>query len=218
MYNLKNVEKYLSKEEMEYCIDILHKYDENVDDSHNSHHIIPVINTMMKMYHYHKKCVNMKMCIFIALLHDVGLTINPDRKIHHLTSKEFVLNDENLKKFFNDDEINTIAIAVSEHRSSINTKTTLYSSMISDADTLAGYNIRKIINRSYKYNINNGCNENEIIDKMYDHLVKKYGHGGYNKFCLPESLDMSDEYTEEMQYFLSDKDRFTKLVNEVIIK
>ena len=73
MYNLKNVEKYLSKEEMKYCIDILHKYDENVDDSHNSHHIIPVINTMMQMYYYHKKCVNMKMCIFIALLHDVGL-------------------------------------------------------------------------------------------------------------------------------------------------
>ena len=218
MYNLKNVEKYLSKEEMKYCIDILDKYDENVDDSHNSHHIIPVINTMMRMYYYHEKFVNMKMCIFIALLHDVGLTINPNRENHHITSKEFVLNDKNLKKFFTNDEINTIAIAVSEHRSSISIKTTLYSSMISDADTLAGYSIRKLINRTYKYNINNGCNENEIIDKMYDHLVKKYGHDGYNKFCLAESLDISEEYTKEILYFLSDKVRFTKLANEVIIK
>lgn len=218
MYNLKNLEKYLTKDEIEYCINILQQYDANVDDSHNSKHIIPVINTIIKLQKYHEQYTDIRLCIFIALLHDIGLTINPNRKIHHLTSKEYVMKDNTLKQFFNEDEINIIANAVYEHRSSIKEKSSLYSMLISDADTLAGYNIRKIIKRMIIFyrSSKNDYNNEQLLNIMYDHLVNKYGKNGYNSFCLPETIDESYTNEKEIMYFINNKNRFISLAKEFI--
>lgn len=48
-----------------------------------------------------KSDLNYDMVYVIAAYHDVGLI--KDRKTHHIHSKEFVQNDNNLKRWFTED-------------------------------------------------------------------------------------------------------------------
>ena len=82
--------------------------------SHDMRHIERVIETITMLARYFNLDENM--AFTIASYHDVGLSI--DRKHHEITSGQALANDEKLREFFTEEQIETMREAVEDHRGS----------------------------------------------------------------------------------------------------
>lgn len=73
------------------------------------------------------------MVYVIAAYHDIGHHI--DSKNHEVISADIMSKDENLKKFFTDEELIIIKEAIEDHRaSSKEDSRTIYGKIVSSAD------------------------------------------------------------------------------------
>ena len=121
-----------------------------------------------------------------AACHDLGLVNGRDR--HHLDSGEIVRNDVNLRRWFNEDEIETIAQAAEDHRASgENEPRSIYGKLVAEADRLIDPEniIRRTIQFGFKHYPQLGRDGH--IDRAISHLKEKYGRGGYLKLWIPWS-------------------------------
>ena len=191
---------------------ILDSYN-SFDKGHGINHILTVINSSLKLSRFYD--VKIPMVLTIAIFHDLGLKVN--RKFHHIHSKNFLINDEILKKWFNAEDIITMGNACEDHRASNNyTPRTIYGLIISDADRTT--DIIDMITRCYNYSKKHfpKLNEIETYDRVYSHLTEKYGQNGYAKLYLPESESILMEPIYEARKFLDNKDAFKKIYNETV--
>lgn len=188
----------------------------NFDGAHSIGHASDVIEKSMKLSKYFED-IDENLVYTIAAYHDVGLA-SGDRKNHHIESEIFVKNDDNLKIFFTDEEINIIAIACKEHRtSSKETPSSIYSCIVSDADGTDPIEI--MIERSYYYSLKNytfkiSKNSNKIYEDIYAHLFSKYGKNGYCKYHLKESYKLFNK--KEIEDILDNEGLFKNIYNRVI--
>ncbi|WFD10318.1 HD domain-containing protein [Tepidibacter hydrothermalis] len=206
------VNKELKKYIEENILPIYH----HLDDAHNIHHARDVIKKSMKLSSFFDN-IDENLVYAIAAYHDVGLA-SGDRKKHHIESEIFVRKDNNLKRFFSDEDIDIIAIGCREHRtSSKDTPSSIYSCIVSDADGTDPIDI--MIERAYNYadkNYNSEIlkNNNEIYEDIYAHLLNKYGKNGYCKYHLKESYKLFNK--KEIEDILDDKELFGSIYDEVI--
>lgn len=188
----------------------------NFDGAHTIDHARDVIEKSIKLSKFFDD-IDENLVYTIAAYHDIGLDFG-DRKNHHIESEIFVRNDDNLKKFFNDKDIDVIAIGCREHRtSSKETPSSIYSCIVSDADGTDP--IERMIERSYNYSLKNYTleilkNENKIYEDVYNHLFSKYGKNGYCKYHLKESYKLFNK--KDIENILGDKKVFKTIYNEVI--
>ena len=121
-----------------------------------------------------------------AACHDLGLVNGRDR--HHLDSGEIIRNDSELRRWFNEEEIETIAQAAEDHRASgENEPRSIYGKLVAEADRLIDGEtiIRRTIQFGFKHYPELGREGH--IDRAIGHLIEKYGRGGYLKLWIPWS-------------------------------
>lgn len=121
-----------------------------------------------------------------AACHDLGLVNGRDR--HHLDSGEIIRNDLNLRRWFREEEIETIAQAAEDHRASGDKEPrSIYGKLVAEADRLIDPEniIRRTIQFGFKHYPQLGRDGH--IDRAISHLKEKYGRGGYLKLWIPWS-------------------------------
>ncbi len=191
---------------------IFPEYQKN-DKGHKLDHIEYVIQRSLK-FATTIPDINYDMVYTIASYHDIGHSI--DAKNHEIVSSEILLNDQNLKKFFSDEEINIMKEAVEDHRASLEyTPRSIYGKIVSSADR--NTDITNPIKRTYEYRIahNQDTNTQTIIDESYNHLKEKFGTKGYaTEKMYFEDLDYK-KFLEDIVTLLNDKEKFEKLYREI---
>jgi len=202
----------VNEELLEYIEkEIFPLYNRN-EEGHGIEHIKLVIERSLKFAE--KYDVNIDMVYTISAYHDIGHYI--DRKKHEIISAEIFMEDEYMKKYFNEEQRNIIKEAIEEHRASNrNEPRTIYGKIVSTADRTI-MSIDDSIRRTYYYGKNNYSNlsEEEQYERVYDHLRRKYGENGYARFYLED--EEYEEALRKLREALSDKKSFIKRVEKVI--
>lgn len=180
------------------------------DAAHGVDHVMGVIARSLSL----ARLVNAdeRLAYVAAAYHDLGLV--GGREKHHLLSGEMVMQDAFLASYFTSDELQLIKEAVEDHRaSSSSSPRSIYGKIVAEAD-------REIIPRIIvKRTILYGKSHEPFLDKegqyerTRDHIVKKYGEGGYLKLWLP--LKQNVEGLKTLRSYLKDETSFRHLFDEM---
>lgn len=181
--------------------EILPRYD-SFDNAHQQDHARSVINnSLMLAKHYD---VDVNMVYAIAAYHDTGLC--EGRETHHEVSKQILMADNELRKWFDEEQMSTMGDAVEDHRASSEREPrSLYGKIVAEADR--DIDALKIVKRTVQY----GMKHYKELDKeahwtrAQAHLNEKYGEGGYLKLWIPESPNAAR--LTELRQLLADKER-----------
>ena len=191
---------------------ILPKYEKN-DKAHNLEHINYVTNRSLK-FADNIKDINYDMVYTIASYHDIAHHI--DAKNHEKLSSEILTNDNNLKKFFDEEQIKIMAEAVYDHRASLETEPrSIYGKIISSADR--NTDIDNILRRTYQYRIkhNPEYSLEEIIEESKQHIIDKFGHKGYAVEKMYFKDIEYEKFLNDVKTLTEDNDLFIKRYKEV---
>lgn len=204
--------KELNEELVEYIEKkIFPLYDRN-EFAHGINHIKTVIRRSLELADGYD--VDFNIVYTVAAYHDLGHFI--DRKRHEIISAEIFMKDENIKRWFSDEQRLVIKEAIEDHRASCNhVPRTIYGKIVSTADRTI-VDIDNTIKRSYTYGKKNyiGLSEEEQFDKVYEHLVEKYGERGYAKVYLKEKE--FDEAVSKLRQALENREEFIERVKRVV--
>ena len=146
--------------------------------------------------------VNPSMVFVTAAFHDTGVVEGRER--HHIVSGRIVRSDPKLKEWFDEEQIETIAEAVEDHRASSQREPrSIYGKIVAEADR--DIDKEKIVIRTIEY----GQSHYPLLDKeslwrrTLQHLHEKYAEDGYLKLWLPESPNR--QRLEELRALIADE-------------
>ena len=182
---------------------IFPEYSKN-EQAHNIEHIKYVINRSFKFADTVPN-INYNIVYTIAAYHDIGHHI--DSKRHEMISGEIMSRDENLKKFFSDEELKIIKEAIEDHRASSNHEPrSIYGKIVSTADR--NNTVKACLRRSYTYGrkLEPDSTDEELFERAYKHLNMKFGENGYAKFFFKD--EEYENFLKEIRELLSDKKLF----------
>lgn len=191
---------------------IFPEYEKN-ESAHDINHIKYVIDRSMKFAKEVPE-INIDMTYTIAAYHDIGHHI--DAKSHEKVSAEILENDKGLKQFFTDQQIKVMKEAVEDHRASSKYEPrTIYGKIVSSADR--NTDIETSIKRTYSYTkkYNSNFTLEELIEESRQHLIKKFGNGGYATSKMYFKDGEYEKYLKELTELTSNKEKFTKKYKEV---
>ena len=183
------------------------------DSGHNLDHIKYVIDRSMKFASIVDD-INFDMVYTIAAYHDIGHYI--DAKNHEKISAEILLNDDNLKDFFDDEQIKTMSEAVYDHRASMEGEPrSIYGKIVSSADrnTLVEVPLR----RTYAYRLahNPELTIEQIIEESRQHIINKFGQNGYATEKMYFEDPDYEKFLEEISLLAENESEFKKRYCEV---
>ena len=192
-----------------------------VDKGHRKPHIDDVINRSLKFAeaynNVHEDKLNYDMVYTIAAYHDVGLSKAP-RKIHEQKSAEMLLEDKELLRFFNPEQIAIMAVAVRDHRASNDhDPESIYGKIVSQADR--SFDLNHIIHRAYQYRQNDiECMNNRdlMISEIIKHIIEKYGDNGYARSKMWFEDERLSSFFKEVSDLSKDYNKLYKLINNTI--
>lgn len=149
-----------------------------------------------------------------AAMHDLGIC--EGREEHHLASGRIIREDMNLRRWFSEEEIETIAQAAEDHRASSTTPPrSLLGCIIAEADR--DIEPETIVRRTVEY----GLSHYPTLDReghwqrTLDHLHEKYAEGGYLKLWMDDSPNKAP--LAELRKLIRDEEKlrvlFDKLLN-----
>ena len=201
--------------------DELRKYiEENVfplyernERGHNLEHIQYVIRRSMKFAKTIDD-INYDMVYTIAAYHDIGHYKDP--KLHEQISSDMLLADDNLKKFFTEDQIKIMGEAIVDHRASLEyTPRSIYGKIVSSADRST--DIDSIIRRTYSYRLKHSPNSSleNIIEDSKQHIIEKFGKNGYAKEKMYFEDDEYENFLNKVDVLVSSNEEFIKRYKEV---
>lgn len=210
MYNVK-------PQILEYVGEHVFPVYENDNGAHGIGHIKQVINRSFELIKICDLDLDHNMVYVIAAYHDLGHHI--DAKTHEEISGKLFIEDENMKKWFTDEERNTIKEAIEDHRaSSDHEPRSTYGKLVSTADRTI-MSIDEYIKRTYLYGLKNypELSAEDRINRIYEHLNKKYGEDGYAKMYfedqkLKDALTRIREELKDKEYF---KERTRKIIENM---
>lgn len=157
------------------------------DPAHREDHALTVINHAMSLLDAKPDLdIDRNILKMAAACHDLGLVNGRDR--HHLDSGEIIRKDENLRRWFSEEQIETIAQAAEDHRASGTSEPrSMYGKIVAEADRVIDQDtiIRRTIQFGHKHYP--GLSPEEHIARAVSHLKEKYGRGGYLKLWIPWS-------------------------------
>ena len=122
----------------------------------------------------------------IAAYHDTGLVAG--REYHHIVSSEIVCNDERLREWFDDAQIEVMAEAVVDHRASNSREQrSIYGKIVAEADRIIDG--ATIVRRTIQYGLAHypEMTKEQQYQRFVEHINEKYADGGYLKLWIPES-------------------------------
>ena len=181
------LKKYIEK-------NIFPKYDKFY--SHGMIHINNVIENMLMLADYYDLDCNM--AYTIASYHDSGLSV--DRENHEYESGKILINDKELKKYFNEEQLITMKEAIEDHRGSRKIRPrNFYGECVSDSDR--DFDIKLLVKRQISTSIKHYPNYNfeEHFDNCYSYMCKRLNDNG--KFNLwtnnPILVERRDRFQKE---------------------
>ena len=130
--------------------------------------------------------IDRDMLFAAAACHDLGLINGRDR--HHLDSGEIIRADMLLRKWFTEENIETIAQAAEDHRASgKSAPRSIYGMLVAEADRVIDPDT--IIRRTVQFGLDRypELDMEGHIERATAHLKEKYGRGGYLKLWIPWS-------------------------------
>ena len=160
--------------------DILPQYDA-FDGGHKRDHAETVIRESLKLARAYD--ADETMAYVIAAYHDLGLKF--DREKHHIHSGEILMADENLRKWFTEEQLLTMRDAVEDHRASgKNPPRTIYGAIVAEADRQI--DPLTVVHRTMAYSLKllPDADFETLYQRSLDHLHEKYAEGGYLKLWL----------------------------------
>lgn len=163
--------------------EIIPLYD-NFDAAHQRDHVTMVIKQSLDIAEHLD--VDKDMVYVIAAYHDTGLCEGRER--HHEVSAQIIKADKNLRKWFTEEQIQTMADAAEDHRASAKHEPrTIYGRIVAEADRFI--DPETIVHRTIQYGLDHypGLSKEQQYDRMMQHLHEKYGRNGYLKLWFPES-------------------------------
>lgn len=189
-------------------------YEDNIG-GHGIEHIESVINRSFELIKEFNLDVDSNMVYVIAAFHDIGYKTNP--KEHEEVSSEMFLNNEEMKKYFNEDEIKTIAEAIVDHRASLEYEArSIYGKIVSSADR--EIYASRVFKRSLLFQKDKLKDKDhdimDVIENSYQKLFSKYGKDGYAKMYFPDKK--YNDFLSEMHDILNDKDKFINIEKQII--
>ncbi|MBQ4205517.1 MAG: HD domain-containing protein [Bacteroidales bacterium] len=162
---------------------ILPRYD-SFDAAHRRDHVSMVIKQSLEIAEHLD--INPDMVYVIAAYHDTGLC--EGREHHHEVSAKIIKADKNLRKWFTEEQIQTMADAAEDHRASAkNEPRTIYGRIVAEADRFI--DPETIVRRTIQYGLDHypELSKEQQYERMMQHLNEKYGRNGYLKLWFPES-------------------------------
>lgn len=157
---------------------------ESFDKAHQRDHAYQVIERSLNLAKHYD--VDINMVYAVAAYHDTGLC--EGRETHHTASKHIILTDKNLRKWFNEEQIATMADAAEDHRaSSGHEPRSIYGKIVAEADRLI--DPETVMRRTIQYGIDHypQLDKEGQYQRFKQHLIEKYSDTGYIKLWLPES-------------------------------
>ena len=191
---------------------VLPCYD-SFDKGHRRDHAQYVIDTALYLSGFYDVDVNM--VAVAAACHDLGLC--EDRKAHHLVSGRIIRADSELRKWFSESQIETIAQAAEDHRaSSDHEPRTIYGKIIAEADRQIIP--ETVILRTIQFGLKNypELDKEGHWQRTVEHLNEKYADGGYLKLWIPESPNA--ERLEELRTIIRDRKALRKSFDNIYDK
>ena len=191
--------------------DILPRYD-FFDAAHQRNHAEEVIARSLALYQHYE--VNLDMVYAIAVYHDTGLC--EGREMHHLVSGRIIREDKKLRDWFSEEQIETMAQAVEDHRaSSGHEPRSIYGKIVAEADRLI--TPEKVIRRTIQFGLDHypELDKEGQYQRFRQHLLEKYSDSGYLKLWLPESENVSK--LEELRKIIRDEDKMRKAFEMVFL-
>ena len=154
---------------------IIPQYDK-FDKAHQRDHVWMVISQSMDLAA--RLDVDAELVYVIAAYHDIGLCEGRER--HHTVSAQMLLADDELRKWFTESQLQTMAEAVEDHRaSSDHEPRSLYGRIVAEADRFIDPDT--VIRRTVQYGMEHypELDKKGHYERMVQHLREKYGRDGY---------------------------------------
>ncbi|MCI8277105.1 MAG: HD domain-containing protein [Clostridia bacterium] len=207
-YYTKEVREDL-KNYIEECI--FPKYEPN-DKAHGIIHIREVIRRSFALNDTMKLHLDKNMIYAISACHDLGKYINSD--IHEKLAADIFIKDENMKKYFTDEQRNIIKDAIEDHRSSKeDNPRTIYGKLISSADR--NTRIEIVFIRSFFVAKAKMPEENieDYLDYTFKRLSKRYSMENPENMFLEDNIYKT--FLNDMRNLLKDEQSFKDKYCEV---
>lgn len=192
---------------IEECV--IPRYDA-FDKGHQRDHAEYVIETALALSKHYD--VDEEMIAVAAACHDLGLVV--DRANHHLESGRIIREMPELRNWFSDEQIETVAQAAEDHRaSSKSAPRSIYGRIIAEADRQIIPDV--VIRRAVQFGFKNypGLDKEGHWARTVEHLEEKYAEGGYLKLWIPESANAGR--LEELRETIRDKEALRKVFESV---
>ncbi len=179
---------------------ILPRYD-FFDAAHQRNHAEEVIARSLALAEHYE--VDKNMVYVIAAYHDTGLC--EGRDTHHLVSGRIIREDKQLREWFSEEQIETMAQAAEDHRaSSGHEPRSIYGKIVAEADRLI--TPEKVIRRTIQYGLDHypELDHEGQYQRFRHHLMEKYSDTGYLTLWLPESENAPR--LEQLRQIIRDED------------
>lgn len=196
------------------------------DKGHNSTHADKVIKESLalcreletnpdSLTEYGLEALNATMIFTIAAYHDLGLRI--DRPQHHLHSGQFIRQDNELKRWFSDEQIETMAQAVEDHRASRKEPPrSVYGCIVAEADRdIEPYTIlRRTVQFSLKHYPD--FTKEQHVERAYDHMIEKYSETGYLRLWMRSARN--EQGLNELREIIHNKEKLMSICSDLYDK
>lgn len=189
--------------------EILPRYD-HFDAAHQRNHAEEVIERSMALAQYYD--VDENMVYTIAAYHDTGLC--EGRDTHHHVSGRIIREDQNLHRWFDEDQIEVMAQAVEDHRaSSGHEPRSIYGKIVAEADRLI--TPEKVIRRTIQFGLDHypELDKEGQFQRFKAHLLEKYSDTGYLRLWIPESDNATR--LEELRKIIRDESKMRDAFEQV---
>lgn len=190
--------------------EIVPLYD-NFDAGHGRDHVHTVMSQSMSLASHYPE-VDTCLLLTAAAYHDLGLAFGRDE--HHIHSARIVHDDQRLRQWFNEEEINIIAEAAEDHRaSSGHEPRTIYGRIVAEADRII--DSETIVRRALQYGMSHepGLDREAQYHRLMDHMLEKYAEGGYLKLWIPYGDNA--RRLKEFRQTLADEQAFRALFDNI---
>lgn len=189
--------------------DVLPLYARN-DWAHQVWHIRDVIKKSLKLAK--KYAVDVNMVYTIAAFHDLGCFIS--REKHEEVSARLLGEDEFICRYFSDDEIRVMKEAIMDHRGSLEYEPrSIYGKIIASADRFT--TIEGVLRSTHSFTLEFSpeLSWEEMVERSFKYIKKKYGKGGYAKSPIPNSE--FEKFLVEIETYLRSYELFEQELKEV---
>ena len=215
------LEKYIFEE-------IVPRY-ASFDAAHKEDHALTVINQALELLDgrdgwvaeqadvepFWLTAVDRAMLLTAAACHDLGLVNGRER--HHMDSGIIIRADQRLREWFTEEQIEVIAQAAEDHRASgKGAPRSIYGMLIAEADRVIDQ--ETIIRRTIQFGLKHYpdlCREGQM-ERAREHLVEKYGRGGYLRLWIPWSSNAVR--LNDLQDLIADPEALTSTIDMIFNK